>query len=71
MTNYVKKSIEKGKATEFRAEHALRTEKHHPATELRHGDWIEQARAELKSKRFTSPLFVLVLIFAALFGGKL
>jgi hypothetical protein len=71
VTNYVKKSIEKGNATESRTENALRTENRHPAIELRHGDWIKQAGAELKSKRFTSPLFVLVVIFATLFGGSI
>jgi hypothetical protein len=71
MVNYVKKSIEKGKAAEFRTESALSAERHHHAPELRHGDWIRQAKAELKSKRFTSPLFALVVIFAALFGGSI
>ena len=70
MTNYVKKSIEKGKTTESRTEYALRTEHRHQTLELRHGDWIKKAGAELKSKRFTSPLFVLVVIFTALFGGS-
>ncbi len=70
MTNYIKKSIDKGKATESRADSALRPERTRSAVELRHGDWIKNAGADLKSKRFTSPLFALVVIFAVLFGGS-
>ena len=70
MTNYVKKSIDKGAATEARADVALRPERQRQAVELRHGDWIKKAGAELKSKRFTSPMFALVVIFAFLFGGS-
>jgi hypothetical protein len=71
VTNYVKKSIDKGTATESRAEAALRPERHRTAVELRHGDWIKKAQADLNSKRFTSPLFALVMIFGFLFGGSI
>lgn len=71
MTNYVKESIKKGAATESRADGALRPERHRNAVELRHGDWLRKAQADLKSKRFTSPLFGLVVIFGFLFGGSI
>lgn len=70
VTNYVKKSIDKGSAAESQADVALRPKRQRRAVELRHGDWIERASADLKSKRFTSPLFALVVIFAVLFGGS-
>ena len=70
VTNYVKKSIDKGTVAESQADIALRPETHRKPLELRHGDWIKKAGADLKSKRFTSPLFALVVIFAFLFGGS-
>jgi hypothetical protein len=70
VTNYVKKTIEKGKATESRTEVALHTKPQQKALELRHGDWIKKAGAELKSRRFKSPMFALVVIFGTLFGGS-
>lgn len=70
VTNYIKKSIDKGQISESRADVALRPEPHRKAVVLRHGDWIKKARADLKSRRFSSPLFALVVVFAVLFGGS-
>ncbi len=71
MTDYVREGIDKGATTESPADDALRTERHRNAVDIRHGDWIRKAQADLKSKRFTSPLFALVTIFAFLFGGSI
>lgn len=74
MTEYVKKSLSKGEQTDVRAQDVLmqggrnsRSEWH---AELRHGEWIEQARKSLKSNMFSNPTFALLLIFIVLFAGS-
>ena len=70
VTDYIKKSIDKGQQSESRAEVALHPGSHQKGVELKHGEWIKQAGDKLTSKRFTSPLFALVLVFALLFAGS-
>jgi hypothetical protein len=70
VSNYIKKSIDKGQLSESRADVALHPEHRAKGVELRHGDWIKQAGDSLKSNRFTSPLFALVIVFAILFAGS-
>ncbi len=71
MTNYVRKSISKGRMTESQADVALRPEGRRSGGELRHGEWITKAESHLKSRRFSNPLFALVIVFAFLFGGSI
>jgi hypothetical protein len=70
VTEYIDKSIDKGQISESRAEVALHPGAYQKSDELRHGDWIKQAGDKVKSRRFTSPLFALVLVFAVLFAGS-
>ncbi|WP_405241244.1 hypothetical protein [Lentisalinibacter salinarum] len=71
MTDYIRKSIRKGQMAESQADVALHPEGRRHTGELRHGEWIRQAESQLKSRRFTNPLFALVVVFAFLFGGSL
>lgn len=73
MTEYIKKSFSKGERADEEAQTALgaRAEKKGITKELRHGAWIESARAHLKLRRFSNPLFALLVVFLFLFGGSL
>jgi len=70
VTDYIEKSIDKGQMSETRADVALHPGSLQKSVELRHGEWIKQAEDRVKSKRFTSPLFALVIVFAVLFAGS-
>lgn len=73
MTEYVKKTLSKSERADEKAQSALTTkgEKSLSHKELRHGVWIESARAHLKLRRFSNPLFALLIVFLFLFGGSL
>ena len=70
MTKYVKESLSKVQRANEVASDVLRE---FPAkgSELRHGSWLVEAGDSVKSKRFSSPLFVLVLVFTGLFAASL
>ncbi len=74
MPEYVKQSITKGARTDDTAKRVLITSKPQrppeTKTELRHGEWIEKARATLKLKRFGNATFALLIIFFILFVGS-
>jgi hypothetical protein len=74
MNGYVKESISKRELSESRARKALNLQggQEHASTrrELRHGAWIAKARRSLKMRRFSSPVFALLLIFTVLFVGS-
>ena len=73
MAEYVKNSLNKGERVDEEAQGALaaKAEKSEAHRELRHGVWIESARAHLKLRRFNNPLFALLMVFLFLFGGSL
>ena len=48
VTDYIKKSIDKGQQSESRAEVALHPGAHQKGVELKHGEWIKQADASLE-----------------------
>ena len=74
MSEYVKESISKGEVSDSRAKEVLMmkstTTQGAGRRELRHGEWIAHARQKLKMRRFSSPAFALLLIFAVLFMGS-
>jgi hypothetical protein len=74
MTQYVNESISKGERSDTRAKEVLMMRSDDTGgakpRELRHGEWIDKARKRLKMKRFSSPSFALLLIFAVLFVGS-
>lgn len=74
MSHYVNESISKGERSDSRAKEILMrgsdgAERAEPR-ELRHGEWIDKARRKFKMRRFSSPSFALLLIFAVLFIGS-
>ena len=73
MADYIKKTLSKGERAEEEAQSALtsKPEMSEAHRELRHGAWIESARAHLKLRRFSNPLFALLVVFLFLFGGSL
>ncbi len=70
MSKYVKESLTKGQRANNAASDVL-TEFPAKDVELRHGSWLAEASRSVKSKRFSSPLFALVIVFAMLFGASL
>ena len=74
MNAYVEKSISKGERAATAAKDVLTKqntdagERRH--MELTHGEWIKRARATLKIRRFGTPQFALIVIFAVLFVGS-
>ena len=70
MSKYVKESLSKERLVNDAASDVL-TEFPAKGVELRHGDWLIEASRTIKSKRFSSPLFALVIVFAALFVASL
>lgn len=74
MTHYVSESISKGELSESRAKEVLMKKSDDTGggqrRELRHGAWILKARQKMKMRRFSSPSFALLLIFALLFVGS-
>jgi len=73
MTEYIKSTLSKGERADEEAQTALgaKAERTGVHKELRHGVWIESARAHLKLRRFSNPLFILLVVFLFLFGGSL
>lgn len=72
MTEYVKESLSKSEEADARAADVLtRPELARSHTELRHGDWIHEARKKLKSNMFTNASFGLLIIFLILFSGSI
>lgn len=70
MSKYIKESLTKGERANEAASDVL-TEFPGKDTELRHGSWLVNAGKSVQSKRFTSPLFVLVVVFTGLFLASL
>lgn len=74
MTQYVRESISKGELSDTKAKEVLMMKGDNgtgsESKELRHGAWIAHAREKLKMRRFSSPVFALLLIFAILFVGS-
>jgi hypothetical protein len=70
MSEYVKKSISKGESTANQVSDVLLQSGNHGA-ELSHGAWIEAARAKLKMRRLSTPLFALMIVFLFLFLGSM
>ena len=70
MSKYIKESISKEALADEAARDAL-TEAPAKKVELRHGAWLHEASSSLKSRRFSSPLFALVLVFAVLFVASI
>ncbi len=74
MSEYIKESINKGERAESETGKVLTPQPSEqvPAhRELRHGAWIATARAHLRLRRFSNPLFALLMVFIFLFGGSL
>mgnify|MGYP001814211572 FL=1 len=70
MSKYINESLSKGQRSTDAASDVL-TEFPSSGVELRHGAWLREAGKSVKSKRLTSPLFALVVVFAALFVASL
>ena len=70
MSKYINESLSKGQRANDAASDVL-TEFPKKDVELRHGSWLVEASRSVKSRRFTSPLFALVIVFAALFIASL
>lgn len=74
MSNYVNDSIKKGQQSETATNNTLvsqsgrKTEADH--LELKHGEWIARARAQLKINRLQTPIFGFLIIFMLLFAGS-
>ena len=76
MNEYVKDSLSKGKLSDATATDVLlkgetRTSEFSDHAELKHGAWIEKARKQLRSNRFATPAFALLVVFTLLFGGAI
>lgn len=71
MSEYVKESISKGKHAESAVHDALISPPGPTNSELSHGAWIKAARAKLKMRRISTPLFALLLVFVTLFVGSI
>lgn len=73
MTEYIKDSISKGDKAESAANAALSNpaSKRPGSKELKHGAWIVKARSDLKLKRFSTPVFILLIVFVLLYVGSL
>jgi hypothetical protein len=71
MGEYVDESISKTRFSESKAHQALtQRPKGGGGRELRHGEWISNARSTLERKPFGEPTFGLLLIFTLLFVGS-
>lgn len=71
MSNFVKESLSKGERSDAVAADVLKSSESLRPVELRHGDWIEEARKKLKSNTFANPTFALLLVFLTLFCGSI
>lgn len=70
MSKYINESLSKEILANEAASDAL-TEVPEKRVELRHGAWLADASTSIKSRRFSSPLFALVIVFGALFIASL
>lgn len=71
MSEYIKESISKGERADSTVRDVLTMPSVHNHAELSHGAWIKEARARLKMRRVSTPLFALLIIFLILFSGSL
>lgn len=71
MSEYIKDSISKSEHAESVVRGALTTPPGPASSELAHGAWIKEARAKLKMRRISTPLFALLLVFVTLFVGSI
>jgi hypothetical protein len=72
MTEYVRETLTKTERSDSTAADVLiGAEGRGAGTELRHGDWIQNARKKLKSNMFANPTFALLLVFLVLFSGSI
>jgi len=70
MSEYVKESISKGRHADSTVRDVLISPAGPAHSELSHGAWIKEARAKLKMRRISTPLFALLLVFVTLFAGS-
>lgn len=70
MSEYIKDSISKSGRAENAVQDVLTSPPGPTYSELSHGAWIKQARANLKMRRVSTPLFALLLVFVVLFAGS-
>ncbi len=73
MSEYVESSISKGERYASAARDALTNRNGDGGSshiELRHGAWISKARERLRKRRFSTPLFLLLVVFVTLFVGS-
>ena len=72
MNEYVQESLSKSERSDNAAADVLvGKDGRGPKTELRHGDWIQDASKKLKSNMFANPTFALLLVFLVLFSGSI
>jgi hypothetical protein len=75
VSEYIKDSISKGELSDEAATSVLLQQEGKPSTSnqapLKHGEWLQQARKELKSNMFATPAFALLMIFVVLFAGSI
>ena len=70
MSEYVKESISKSERADSAVRDALTMPPGPASSVLSHGAWIKDARAKLKMRRISTPLFALLLVFGVLFAGS-
>jgi len=70
MGDYVDEGLSKGERAEAEAAQALLAGPAGSRQELRHGAWIETARAKLKLNPFSNAKFGLLFVFAVLYAGS-
>ena len=75
MSEYVEESISKSERSDATAKSMLFEDRAQPSTpknsKLKHGEWLRNARKELKSNMFATPAFALLAIFITLFAGTI
>lgn len=71
MSEYVQDTISRTERSGAVAADVLMETRPSSHGELRHGDWIHEARKKLKSNVFTNPVFALLVIFLILFSGSI
>lgn len=75
MSDYIKESLSKGERLDAEATDTLLNHEAHPGglaqTQLKHGEWLKDARKDLKSNMFATPSFALLVIFMLLFTGTI
>ena len=72
MTEYVAESLTKSEQSESAVQEALKgAGRGRGGEHLTHGAWINRERAQLKKKRFSTPVFALLFVFFLLYVGSL